>query len=98
MSWLCDKPCNNKTPFGYCKTTYCIYGTTNQFGATGYAPPLKNTNADRITSSVEALAKFIVEIADCSECEEMHGFRMCDAAPEKTCDDCWAGWLRQEAT
>ena len=55
------------------------------------------TNFDRITSSVEALAKFIVEIADCHECEEMHGFRMCDAAPEKTCDDCWAGWLRKEA-
>lgn len=56
------------------------------------------TNASRITSSVEALAKFITEIADCSECEEMHGFRMCDAAPDKSCEDCWAGWLRQEVT
>ena len=54
------------------------------------------TNYDRITSSVEALAKFIVEIVDCHECEEIHGFRMCDAAPEKACEDCWAGWLRQE--
>lgn len=53
------------------------------------------TNYERITSSVEALAKFITEIADCDECVEIHGFRMCEAAPEKACEDCWAGWLRQ---
>lgn len=59
--------------------------------------PAVTTNADRITSNVESLAKFIVEIADCAECEEMHGFRMCDAAANKACEDCWLGWLRQEA-
>lgn len=52
-------------------------------------------NADRLrTMTDEELAKWIVEIADCDECEEMHGFRMCDAAPEKACEDCWAGWLK----
>ena len=55
-------------------------------------------NFDRITNSDVALAKFIADVADCHECEEMHGFRMCDAAPEKACEDCWLGWLRKEAT
>ena len=49
-----------------------------------------------IHKTPEELAKFITEIADCSECEEMHGFRMCDAAPDKSCEDCWCGWLRDE--
>ena len=56
------------------------------------------TNAERITASVEELAKFIADIADCKDCEELHGFRMCDAAPDRACEDCWAGWLRKEAT
>ena len=57
------------------------------------------TNYDRIISkSPEELAKWIVEIADCDECEKMHGFRMCGAAPEKACEDCWLDWLKQEAT
>lgn len=61
--------------------------------------PKPKTNYDRIISKTpEELAEWIVEIADCDECEEMHGFRMCDAAPDKACEDCWAGWLRQEAT
>ena len=60
-----------------------------------YPKPI--TNYDRIISKTpEELAKWIVEIADCDECEEMHGFRMCDAAPDKACEDCWAGWLKQE--
>ena len=56
------------------------------------------TNYDRIVSkSLEGLAVWISETIDCGVCEEMHGFRMCDAAPDKACEDCWAGWLRQEA-
>lgn len=56
------------------------------------------TNYDCIISKTpEELAMWIAEIAECHECEEMHGFRMCDAAPDKTCEDCWAGWLRHEA-
>ena len=75
----------------------CIHKNICRRSCDDYCPNLNpQTNADRITSNVEALAKFIVEIADCHECEEMHGFRMCDAAPEKACEDCWAGWLRQE--
>ena len=58
--------------------------------------PKPITNADRITSNVESLAKFIVEIAGCAECEEMHGFRMCDVAANKACEDCWLDWLRRE--
>ena len=59
-------------------------------------PQAKQSNYNRIMKSPEELAKFITVIADCSECEEMHGFRMCDAAPEKTCEQCWCGWLREE--
>ena len=52
------------------------------------------TNYDRLISKTpEELAKWIVEIVDCNECEEMHGFRMCDAVPGKACEDYWAGWL-----
>ena len=53
------------------------------------------TLGDKIRAmSDEELAEWIVEIADCDECEEMHGFRMCDVAPGKACEDCWAGWLK----
>lgn len=55
------------------------------------------TNYDRIISKTpEELALFLSDVVDCGVCEEMHGFRMCDAAPGKACEDCWAGWLRQE--
>lgn len=80
----------------------CINGKLPSYSATCAECGLsrKNfkpiTNADRIISNVESLAKFIVEIADCAECEEMHGFRMCDAAANKACEDCWLDWLRQE--
>lgn len=60
--------------------------------------PKSITNYDRITSKPpEELAKWISETIDCGVCEVMHGFRMCDAAPCETCEDCWAGWLKQEA-
>lgn len=56
------------------------------------------TNYDRIISkSAEYLAAFIAKIADCDECEDMHGYRMCDAALDKDCEDCWLEWLRKEA-
>ena len=57
------------------------------------------TNYDRLVGKTpEELAVLISESIDCGVCEEMHGFRMCDAAPDKACEDCWCGWLRQEAT
>lgn len=63
-------------------------------------PPIQRkpiTNYDRIISKTpEELALFLSDVVDCGVCAEMHGFRMCDAAPGKTCEDCWAGWLRQE--
>lgn len=63
VSWLCDRPCNNKTDFGYCKTSCCIYGQTIQVGATGYIPPLKKTNADHIRAMTdEELAEWIVMV------------------------------------
>ena len=56
------------------------------------------TNYDRIISKTpEDLAVLISESIDCGVCEEMHGFRMCDAVPYKSCEDCWLDWLKKEA-
>ena len=64
----------------------------------GNNEPKPITNYDRIISKTpEKLAMFLSDVVDCGVCEEMHGFRMCDAAQDKACEDCWAGWLRQEA-
>ena len=59
----------------------------------------RQTNYDSIISKTpEELATLISESIDCGVCEEMHGFRMCDAVPYKSCEDCWLDWLKQEAT
>ena len=94
MSWLCDRPCDNKTDFGYCKTTYCIYGTTNQFGATGYVPPLKKTNADR--------ADRIRAMSDEDLCVWLNNFAFATAGKPATARrhairNELLNWLKQEA-
>ena len=55
-----------------------------------------HTNYGCVIESPERLARFIADIADCRECEEMHGVRMCDVASDRACEDCWCGWLRQK--
>ena len=57
MSYLCDRICDNKTEYGYCKTTYCIYPSIPNT-AVGYVPTKPKTNADRIRSMTDE------EIAD----------------------------------
>ena len=87
---LCKK-CHSETCWNAGRDTYIT-------SCSVFVPPKPVTNYDLlIRKTPEELAKWIVEIADCDECEEMHGFRMCDAAPDKACEDCWAGWLMQEA-
>ena len=60
--------------------------------------PKPITNYDRIISKTpEELAVLISESIDCGVCKEMHGFRMCDVAQYKSCEDCWLDWLKKEA-
>jgi hypothetical protein len=91
-----DASCPYKTSFGYCYYSACI---NPKYCTSSYTVEQRpTTNYGRIISKTpEALAEFIVGITDCGECEAFHGFRMCDAAPEKTCEQCWCGWLTQEA-
>lgn len=100
--WYADNPncgrCGHLNSQGFCNMTACVYPVLPQT-QTMIMTEHRLTNAMRIRlKSDEQLAAFIADIADCGVCEEMHGFRMCDAAPEKTCDQCWLGWLQSEVT
>lgn len=54
MSGLCPFPCMNKTEFGYCKTTACLYAPTIRVMST------PKTNADRIRAMTdEELAEWL---------------------------------------
>jgi hypothetical protein len=67
MSYQCQRPCENKTEYGYCKTTYCInpqfsnLGTWQQTILQHGTLKLKQpTNADRIRAMTdEGLAGWI---------------------------------------
>lgn len=54
MSGPCPFPCMNKTEFGYCKTTVCLYAPTIRVTST------PKTNADRIRAMTdEELAEWL---------------------------------------
>lgn len=54
MSGPCPFPCANKTEFGYCKTTACLYAPTIRVTST------PRTNADRIRAMTdEELAEWL---------------------------------------
>ena len=94
---LCDRPCSNKSEYGYCNTTYCINPAIPNT-AVGYFPPprLIKTNADRIRSMTdEELAEFLDrwELGDidysktfCDLCEGQYDCH----------DDCLMDWLKEE--
>ena len=56
MTWLCPRPCENKTADGYCGTSWCInpmysnIGTANEKLMGGLR---KTTNADRIRAMTD---------------------------------------------
>lgn len=98
MTWLCPRPCENKTADGYCGTSWCINPIYSNIGTANeklMGDLRKTTSADRIRAMTdEELAEWIADIAD-------HGGGRC--APgcydctKKTCEEGWLEWLKQEA-
>lgn len=99
MTWLCPRPCENKTADGYCGTSWCInpmysnIGTANEKLMGGLR---KTTNADRVRAMTdEELAEFESERMCCPPGKPGCGKNnlTCD-----NCEQCWLDWLKQEAT
>lgn len=93
MTWLCPRPCENKTADGYCGTSWCInpmysnIGTANEKLMGGLR---KTTNADRIRAmSDEELAWELARICRMP-------FYKDDGEIDTYEVDCWAKWLKQE--
>lgn len=96
MSGRCPFPCTNKTEYGYCKTTACLYAPTIRVTSTPRTETPR-TNADRIRAmSDEQLAEFHVG-QGCPPGVDL--FEMCDEgnAIPPVCHKCWLKWLGQEA-
>lgn len=79
---LCDRPCSNKSEYGYCNTTYCINPVIPNT-AVGYFPPprLIKTNADRIRSMTD---------------DELVEFLYWDADGSGKSQEQWLRWLKEE--
>lgn len=45
MTFICNRPCENKNPYGYCLTSYCIYPS-----------PVPNVIYEKITPTTRACA------------------------------------------
>ena len=95
MTWLCPRPCGNKTADGYCGTSWCInpmysnIGTANEKLMGGLR---KTTNADRIRAMTdEELADFITD----DMCELLCGSPM---VCEGQCKQKMLDWLKQEVS
>lgn len=101
MTWLCPRPCRNKTADGYCGTSWCInpmysnIGTANEKLMGGLR---KTTNADRLRSMTDKeLAEWLAEVLfHCSNtiCDERCPmYKCCCDQPSDNIED----WLKQEA-
>ena len=91
---LCDRPCSNKSEYGYCNTTYCINPVIPNT-VVGYFPPprLIKTNADRIRSMTdEELAEFI----EGAVCPPQCCVKRVYECQKNDCVPCWLAWLREE--
>ena len=103
MTYLCPRPCLNKTADGYCRSTWCInpqfsdFGTCQEviFKAAEEAKP-KQTYADRVRAMTdEELAEWFHRIQyDVSD--YYCGCHSCEPTLP-TGKERWLGWLKQEA-
>lgn len=100
MTWLCPRPCENKTADGYCGTSWCInpmysnIGTANEKLMGGLR---KTTNADLIRGMTdEELAEWITELTDCTVYPHTRKDAPCVSIGQ-TCAASWLDWLKQEA-
>lgn len=91
MTWLCPRPCENKTADGYCGTSWCInpmysnIGTANEKLMGGLR---KTTNADRIRAMGDTeLALWLAA---------MLGVNPFDGTGNDYKK--WLGWLKQEVS
>ena len=91
---LCDRPCSNKTEYGYCNTTCCINPVIPNTAVGNFPPPQTiQTNADRIRSMTdEELAELGLRIAMCP-CDAMNAG--C-ALNDDTCREAWISWLKRD--
>ena len=86
MNGPCPYSCTNKTEFGYCKTTACLYAPTIKVA------PKTKTQADRIRAmSDEELAKLLADIE--AVAYERFGYKTDRRRYEKA----WLKWLKKEA-
>lgn len=98
MTWLCPRPCGNKTADGYCRTSWCInpmysnIGTANEKLMGGLH---KTTNADRIRAMTdEEMADWFIEIQDDVADYYDGGHAVAPELP--TMKNSWLEWLKQE--
>lgn len=83
MNGPCPYSCTNKTEFGYCKTTACLYAPTIKVAQK------TKTQADRIRAmNDEELAKTIAR--------KITGCYGCRATNELECAECVLEWLKKE--
>lgn len=101
MTWLCPRPCENKTADGYCGTSWCInpmysnIGTANEKLMGGLR---KTTNADRIRAMTdEELDKFLGEV-QWDVANYCGGVTQKQEYPVPEQRGAWLDWLKQEAT
>jgi hypothetical protein len=104
MSYQCPRPCENKTQYGYCKTTYCINPQFRNLGTWqqailqhGTLKLKQQTNADKIRSmSDEELASlFTQDVFDGEPCFYCPvNSEDCDLSTD--CKKCFLDWLKQE--
>ena len=91
----CDKPCGNKTASGYCATTACINPQYSNIGTAQYGQGVQKriiTKADKIRSMTdEELAWELCRIIRMP-------FYKDDSEIDTYEVDCWAKWLKQEAS
>ena len=94
MTWLCPRPCENKTADGYCGTSWCInpmysnIGTANEKLMGGLR---KTTNADRIRAMTdEGLSVWLTDFC-CADYGDAANARV--AMYRSSLLD----WLKQEA-
>ena len=88
---LCDRPCSNKSEYGYCNTTYCINPAIPNIAVGYFQPPQTiKTNADRIRSMTD---EELAELFD-NTCIENIGEVRCGSY--RRCYDCMLNWLKEE--
>lgn len=91
----CDKPCGNKTASGYCATTVCINPKYSNIGTVQYGQGVQKssvTHGDELRSMTdEELAWELCRICRMP-------FYKDDSEIDEYEVDCWAKWLKEEAT